>query len=39
MDLAFESAGALAGKIRAKEISSRELTDLYIESIEAHDRR
>jgi amidase len=37
MNLAFASAGALAGKIRAKEISSRELTDLYVERIEAYD--
>ena len=37
MDLAFETAGALARKIREREISSRELTDLYIQRIESHD--
>ena len=37
MDLAFESAGVLARKIRDKEISSRELTEFYIQRIETHD--
>ena len=35
--IAFESAGQLAKRIRKKEISSRELTDLYIERIEKYD--
>ncbi|MBT3534763.1 MAG: amidase, partial [Rhodospirillaceae bacterium] len=37
MTLAFESAGALAQKIRDKEISARELTDYYIDRIERLD--
>ncbi|MAE97373.1 MAG: amidase [Deltaproteobacteria bacterium] len=37
MTLAFETARQLAQKIRAREISSRELTDLYIQRIEKHD--
>ncbi len=37
MTLAFESATTLAQKIRDKEISSRELTDMYIQRIEKHD--
>ena len=35
--IAFESAGQLAKRIRKKEISSRELTDLYIARIEKYD--
>ena len=35
--MAFESAGALAGRIRAGEISSLELTDYYIDRIERLD--
>ena len=37
MELAFATAATLAAKIREKEISSRELTDLYIERIDAYD--
>jgi amidase len=37
MTLAFETATQLARRIRAKEISSRELTDLYIRRIEKYD--
>ena len=37
MELAFATAGTLATEIRERRISSRELTDLYIERIEAHD--
>ena len=37
MTLAFLSATELAQKIRARETSSRELTDLYIERIERLD--
>ena len=37
MTLAYETATALAGKIRSKELSSRELTELYIGRIEKHD--
>ncbi len=37
MTLAFESATTLAQKIRDKDISSRELTDTYIERIEKYD--
>jgi amidase len=37
MTLAFETASELARRIRAKEISSRELTDLFIRRIEKHD--
>jgi len=37
MTLAYETATALAGKIRGKEISSRELTELYIGRIEKRD--
>ena len=35
--IAFESAVQLAARIRNKEISSRELTELYIERIEKYD--
>ena len=35
--IAFESAMQLAERIRNKEISSRELTELYIERIEKYD--
>ena len=35
--LAYESALSLAGKIKRKEISSRELTELYIQRIEQYD--
>ena len=37
--IAFESAGQLAKRIRKKEISSRELTELYIERIEKYDNQ
>ncbi len=37
MSLEFSTACELAEKIRNKEISSRELTDLYIERIERLD--
>jgi len=37
MTLAFDSAIELARKIRDKEISSRELTDYYIDRIERYD--
>ena len=37
MTLAFESAVELARKIRTKEISSRELTEFYIDRIERYD--
>jgi Asp-tRNA(Asn)/Glu-tRNA(Gln) amidotransferase A subunit family amidase len=37
MTIEFESAIELARKIRARKISSRELTDLYIDRIERHD--
>ena len=37
MSIEFESACKLAKKIRNKEISSRELTDLYVERIERLD--
>lgn len=37
MELAFATAVSLAAEIRKKNISSRELTDLYIGRIEAHD--
>lgn len=37
MTIEFESAVELARKIRARKISSRELTDLYIDRIERHD--
>ena len=37
MSIAFDSAHGLAKKIRGKEISSRELTDLYIGRIERYD--
>lgn len=37
MTLEFQSASELARMIRAKQISSRELTDLYIERIERLD--
>ena len=36
-DVAFESAGELARRIRSKEISSLELTEHYIERIERLD--
>lgn len=36
-ELAFASALELAGRIKAGEISSRELTELYIERIEQYD--
>ncbi len=39
MDLAFESAITLAQKIKNKEISSRELTDYYIDRIETIDQK
>ncbi len=39
MTLAFESATSLAQKIRDKDISSRELTDMYIARIEEHDAK
>ena len=39
MTLAFESATILAKKIRDKEISSRELTDFYINRIEEFDQK
>ena len=35
--LAYESALSLARKIKRKEISSRELTELYIQRIEQYD--
>ena len=35
--LAYESALSLAGKIKRKEISSRELTELYIQRIKHYD--
>ena len=35
--IAFESAVQLAERIRNKDISSRELTELYIERIEKYD--
>jgi amidase len=35
--IAFRDAGELARMVRAREISSRELTDLYIGRIEEHD--
>jgi len=37
MSIAFDSASELARRVREKEISSRELTDLYIARIEKHD--
>lgn len=37
MTLAFKSATHLANKIRDKDISSRELTDFYIDRIEKYD--
>jgi len=37
MTVEFQSAVELARKIRAREISSRELTALYIDRIERHD--
>jgi amidase len=37
MTMAFESAVELARKIRAREVSSRELTDHFIERIERYD--
>jgi amidase len=37
MTLAHDSATALAARIRSKEISSRELTELYIRRIEKYD--
>jgi amidase len=37
MTIEFQSAIELARKIRAREISSRELTALYIDRIESHD--
>jgi amidase len=37
MTLAYESATALAARIRSKEIGSRELTELYIRRIEKYD--
>ena len=37
MSIAFDSATRLAARIRAKEISSRELTELYIRRIERYD--
>ncbi|MGH0034610.1 MAG: amidase [Myxococcota bacterium] len=37
MSLAFESAHALARRIRRKEVGSRELTELYIRRIEKYD--
>jgi amidase len=37
MTIEFESAVELARKIRARKISSRELTDLYIGRVERHD--
>ena len=36
-DLAFESARSLAQRIRKKQISSRELLDLYLTRIERHN--
>ncbi len=36
-DVPFLSAGELAAKLRNKEISSLELTDLYIDRIESYD--
>lgn len=38
-DLPFRSAGELAAAIRNGEISSVELTDLYIDRIESYDQR
>jgi amidase len=37
MSLAFETATTLTDRIRAKEVSSRELTELYIRRIEKYD--
>jgi amidase len=37
MTLAFETATRLAARIRSREIGCRELTELYIERIEAYD--
>ncbi len=37
MSLAFESAVELVGRLRRKEISSRELTELYLRRIEKYD--
>ena len=37
MRIEFESAVELARKIRTRKISSRELTDLYIDRIERLD--
>ena len=37
MSMEFATATELARKIREKEISARELTDLYIERIERLD--
>lgn len=37
MSVVFESAAALARRLKRREISSRELTDLYIERIERYD--
>ena len=39
MTIEFESAVELARKIRARKISSRELTDLYIGRIERHEKK
>ncbi|MFZ9129027.1 MAG: amidase family protein, partial [Pseudomonadales bacterium] len=37
--VAYESALTLAGKIKAKALSSRELTELYIQRIEQYDEQ
>jgi len=37
MTIAYESATSLAGRIRRKEIGSRELTELYVRRIEKYD--
>ena len=34
---AYSSATELAAAIKAKEVSSRELTDLYIDRVERYD--
>jgi amidase len=36
-ELAFSGAAALAGMIRRREVSSRELTELYVRRIEGYD--
>ncbi|MCG8591887.1 MAG: amidase [Proteobacteria bacterium] len=37
MSIAFDSATALCARLRKRELSSRELTELYIRRIEKHD--